>query len=504
MSLTIKNLAGALVVLMLIPLSCTTDSTNSNLKKDSISEKIKVSGEDTGAATKTTLSGVATSWIAGTDRVGIYSSEARTATGGGGSAVVNVPFTAANSAKKSTFTGTMYWGQANTAHTFYAYYPYTEGSAAATAVPVSLPATQTQSASNSTAHISALDFLIATPLSVTSPDNTDAVVNEVDLKYNHLFTILEFQIKGSGNLMAVRLITNTAMAFSSGTIDITQTTPATGSAYPFASQTGTSSEVTTTLTTAATLTSTNTDTKVYMVINPCTPAGNCLIGLSSDGTTWQYIYKAAPTGGFKRGIKYVVSVDAGVVDFYTVNSSTGKVWMDRNLGASRVATGTADSQAYGYYYQWGRGSDGHQILNSSITGDLATSDTPGHDSFITSASSPYDWRNPQNGNLWQGLNGINNPCPAGFRIPTETEWTNERVKWATNNAAGAFASPLKLTVAGYRHWVTADYTDQNIYGSYWSSTILGTESRYLLIGSSNAYINDLGRAYGFSVRCIKD
>jgi hypothetical protein len=47
-----------------------------------------------------------------------------------------------------------------------------------------------------------------------------------------------------------------------------------------------------------------------MVINPGTPTGNCAIGLSADGTTWKYITKTAPVGGFLRGKKYVVSVDA--------------------------------------------------------------------------------------------------------------------------------------------------------------------------------------------------
>jgi uncharacterized protein (TIGR02145 family) len=35
---------------------------------------------------------------------------------------------------------------------------------------------------------------------------------------------------------------------------------------------------------------------------------------------------------------------------------------------------------------------------------------------------PYDWRVPQNDNLWQGVDGTNNPCPEGWRIPTQTEW----------------------------------------------------------------------------------
>lgn len=38
----------------------------------------------------------------------------------------------------------------------------------------------------------------------------------------------------------------------------------------------------------------------------------------------------------------------------TVTSLTGRVWLDRNLGADRVATSSADALAYGTYYQWGQ------------------------------------------------------------------------------------------------------------------------------------------------------
>jgi hypothetical protein len=272
--------------------------------------KISVTGQDAGTGLKSTLSNQTTVWIASSDQVGIYSAEARTATGGGGTPIVNAQFTAVTSAASSTFSGTMYWGAASTSHTFYAYYPYSAGSAASTVVPVSLATAQTQSAANNSAHIGALDFLVATPTTVTSPANTNAVANEVNLSYNHLFTILEFQIKGSGTLSAVKLSGSNTLAFSSGTIDITQTTPATDVAYTLASQTGPTTQAVVTLTGAATLTATNTDTKVYMVINPGTQTGNCVIGLSTDGTAWKYISKAAPGGGFLRGTKYVVSVDA--------------------------------------------------------------------------------------------------------------------------------------------------------------------------------------------------
>ena len=40
------------------------------------------------------------------------------------------------------------------------------------------------------------------------------------------------------------------------------------------------------------------------------------------------------------------------------NPITGRTWMDRNLGASQVATSYTDELAYGDLYQWGRLSDG--------------------------------------------------------------------------------------------------------------------------------------------------
>ncbi|GAB1416194.1 hypothetical protein MASR2M117_16000 [Paludibacter sp.] len=100
------------------------------------------------------------------------------------------------------------------------------------------------------------------------------------------------------------------------------------------------------------------------------------------------------------------------------NPVTGKVWMDRNLGASQVATSYNYAASYGDLYQWGRGTDGHEKRTSATTNTLNNTDNPGHGSFIISDSPPYDWQNTQNYNLWQGVNGINNPCPTGYRVPT--------------------------------------------------------------------------------------
>jgi uncharacterized protein (TIGR02145 family) len=188
------------------------------------------------------------------------------------------------------------------------------------------------------------------------------------------------------------------------------------------------------------------------------------------------------------------------------NPTTGKIWMDRNLGSSQVATSSTDVASYGDLYQWGRRADGHQCRASATTATLSSIDQPAHGNFILAPSVPYDWRSPQNANLWQGVNGVNNPCPSGYRLPTYTELDAERLSWSPNSSVGAFASPLKLPVAGGRF--AASLSNVGTYGYYWISTVTGVapglQARVLILTSISAYIMSNRLAYGFSVRCIKD
>lgn len=193
-------------------------------------------------------------------------------------------------------------------------------------------------------------------------------------------------------------------------------------------------------------------------------------------------------------------------DIPIVQSNTGRVWMALNLGASQVATSSTDEAAYGDLYQWGRGADGHQIRTSSTTTNLSNTDVPiapNDIKFITATSIPYDWRSPQNDNLWQGVNGVNNPCPIGFRLPTEAEWNDEILTWSSQDEAGAFNSLLKLTVTGNRYHRNGLLFSVGSYGYYWSSTVNSTRSRFLIFGSDAKFRSGL-RANGFCVRCIKD
>lgn len=194
------------------------------------------------------------------------------------------------------------------------------------------------------------------------------------------------------------------------------------------------------------------------------------------------------------------------------NPETGRIWMDRNLGASRVATSSTDAEAYGDLYQWGRATDGHQKRNSPTTKTQSGTDNPAHGDFIIFANpfGVFDWRSTQNDNLWQGVNGTNNPCPEGFRIPTDEEWKQEIATWKSENAKGAFASPLKLTMGGYRVPTEGKLDVVGTVGYYWSSSVTGSnthngsDSRRLSIVHHSARTNPATRNHGLSVRCIKD
>ena len=194
----------------------------------------------------------------------------------------------------------------------------------------------------------------------------------------------------------------------------------------------------------------------------------------------------------------------GISVTYGTVLSLGECWMTRNLGASQVATAYNTAAAYGDLFQWGRLDDGHQTRTSGTTTTLSSSDNPGHSNFIYGMGSPYDWRSPQNNNLWQGASGINNPCPAGWRIPTEAEWDAERASWSQQNYNGAYASPLKLTAGGRRGFSAASLYGVGSGGYYWSSTVSGASARNLFFRSTSAVVSSYLRAYGVSVRCVQD
>ena len=295
-----------------------------------------------------------------------------------------------------------------------------------------------------------------------------------------------------------------AMATNNGTLN--QGTPAsgvssaisytTGNGGSYSAQTITSTGVTgLTATLQAGSFANGNGTLSYTISGTPTSSGTASFAINVGGKSCTLAFTV-------NQIANCISVTTAVVP--VTNPTTGKIWMDRNLGASQVATSSTDEASYGDLYQWGRGADGHQCRTSTTTATLSTTDVPGNANFITTSSGNYDWRSSQNNNLWQGVNGVNNPCPSGYRIPTETELNAERASWSANNSIGAFASPLKLPLAGLRLYSDGSLNVVSVYGYYWSSTIDGTISRRLNFTNGNASVYSNNRAYGFSVRCIKE
>jgi len=217
------------------------------------------------------------------------------------------------------------------------------------------------------------------------------------------------------------------------------------------------------------------------------------------------------------------TASAPVVPFLFCYANVGgstKVFMCYNLGV----TGSQDPLTHqggannGALYQWGRQTDGHEVRTSAtqagpVAGAVASK-------FITSASPPYDWISPQDGTRWlDASKTANDPCPSGFRVPTQAQWgglfrngttsgapnTATRNTWTWTGNGFTVGANLFLPAAGTRYVSDASLNSVGTNGYYWSSTVSGTFAYYLNFTSGNVYPGSiLNRGLGSSVRCISE
>jgi hypothetical protein len=165
-----------------------------------------------------------------------------------------------------------------------------------------------------------------------------------------------------------------------------------------------------------------------------------------------------------------------------------KCWIISNLGSDHQAAAKDDSTeaSAGWYWQFNR-KQGFKHDGTNVTPSWT----------ITSINENSDWLT------------ANDPCNlelgSPWRLPTETEWTNVYHSGGWTNWYGPWVSGLKLHVAGYLQLSNGSLSYRGSTGDYWSSThIVSWGGGALGISSGNSSFYSGSKAYGFSVRCLRD
>jgi hypothetical protein len=215
-------------------------------------------------------------------------------------------------------------------------------------------------------------------------------------------------------------------------------------------------------------------------------------------TSETYTFEMAPVGftcGSSITINHVAGAVAPVnktVTYGTVTNIPGepsKCWITSNLGADHQATAKDDATeaSAGWYWQFN--------LKQGYKHD-GTTRTPN-----------TTWIYPINEN--SNWTPANDPCTlelgAGWRIPSETEWTNVDASGNWTDWNGPWNSALKMHAAGFLLYSDGSLYNPGTVGRYWSSAQYDAFSgRYLLFGNVSSRMSYHDKAMGFALRCLKD
>jgi uncharacterized protein (TIGR02145 family) len=206
-----------------------------------------------------------------------------------------------------------------------------------------------------------------------------------------------------------------------------------------------------------------------------------------------------------------------------------------NLAAIGKTTGddpfTPSWRLIGGYWQWGwKGPDPSQWYDTNTEHFAHGPTGPGSGDANSEKISNWDGTLAIPNGYWSNsYKAANDPCPAGYRVPSKSEWQGmldnmnglwEIVgTWSTTEddhtnytAAHILGRYLMLPAAGLREFIDDDWKgalfSRGSIGSYWSSSENTTNSSIgaanLIFSNYELGIENFHKSFGLSVRCISE
>lgn len=424
-----------------------------------------------------------------------------------------------------------------------AYYPFCEVTCAPdgssyTLSNLTLSETQT--------YVSGSVGLGAFPM-VAVTENTD----DVNFRFKNICGVMQFQLTGYGYVKSVSVRGNMGEALAGSAV----VTAGYGKEPSISMSTEGVKEVTLDCGESGVELNETTPVSFFIVLPPVQFEGGFTITVTDiwGGSKEYSTAKKNPivrSKGLRMPSKEYIGVrppqEGDYIDEYGVNHGQGieidgVVWAPVNCGYHET------DFKYGKMYQWGRkygqGFEGEFYdgdWNQTYSDAIAPTIEDGGISAITGQHKNkagvffagtynynWDWLYPQDDKLW-GYEGYGSefnpiktefdPCPEGWRVPTYKELdklNNNYSSWITdeNGQSGRWfsgeyaytetSSKVFLPAAGERIPRGNAY-NRGVYGGYWSLCPYGSSASYLRLDSDDVNMYDAGRAYGFSVRCVRD
>jgi uncharacterized protein (TIGR02145 family) len=199
--------------------------------------------------------------------------------------------------------------------------------------------------------------------------------------------------------------------------------------------------------------------------------------------------------GTDQYVELTVNLQDGSCCGAYISATEWRAFMCHNLGDEddySLDPFTPAKGLNGYYYQWGR---------KDPVGDA---DGLFVDTWDTTYAPDGSWS--------PNTKTENDPCPAGYRVPTSTQWTgvsynnagNLLGSWGGNAYENGmnYGSFLYLPLSGMRTYDQGDLQYAESRANYWTSNVDGSGARSFYVNGYPIYIVGTTYTTGFSVRCI--